>query len=81
MDPLPGVLRNSMFIFKELFKKYKSYVLVNTPHALIDTLEVSGILLLMNKHYSKEEVGSYFFAYRLLKLPVSLIGAAVFQVF
>lgn len=61
--------------------KYRQYIAVNTPHALVDTLEVSGILFLMNKTYSASDIGSYFFAYRILKLPVALIGASVFQVF
>jgi O-antigen/teichoic acid export membrane protein len=66
---------------RHYFRKFRQYVFVNTPHALVDTLEVSGILFLMNRCYTQAEIGSYFFAYRLLKLPVALIGAAVFQVF
>lgn len=63
------------------FDKYRHYMTVNTPHAFVDTLEVSGILLLMNRSFSPTDIGSYFFAYRILKLPVALIGASVFQVF
>ena len=66
---------------KYYYNKFKQYIFINTPHAFVDTLELSGIILLLNQYYSDAEIGSYFFAYRLLKLPVSLIGAAVFQVF
>ncbi len=61
--------------------KFKQFVFINTPHAFLDTLEISGVLILMNHFYSDTTVGSYFFAFRVLLLPVSLIGASVFQVF
>lgn len=61
--------------------RFRQFVLINTPHAFLDTLEISGVLILMNHYYSDNTVGSYFFAFRVLLLPVSLIGASVFQVF
>lgn len=66
---------------RHFFSRYRQFITINTPHALVDTLEVSGILFLMNRYFKADEVGSYFFAYRILKLPVTLVGSAVFQVF
>jgi len=74
-------LQRSNYKTSHYIKKFRQFIFINTPHAFIDTLESLGILLLMNSIYEPKDIGSYFFAYRILQLPVNLIGAAVFQVF
>ena len=62
-------------------KKYKSFIRINTPHAFIDSLQNNGIIYLIMYFFSKMILGSYFFAFRVLKAPVGLIGNAIYQVF
>ncbi len=61
--------------------KYKSFLRINTPHAFIDSLQDNGIVYVIMYFFSKMILGSYSFAYRLLKLPVGLIGGSIYQVF
>jgi O-antigen/teichoic acid export membrane protein len=61
--------------------KYRSFLQINTPHAFIDSLQDNGIVYVIMYFFSKMILGSYAFAYRLLKLPVGLIGGSIYQVF
>ena len=62
-------------------KKYRNFLMINTPHAFVDSLQDNGIVYLIMYFFSKHVLGSYSFAFRVLKAPVSLIGGALFQVF
>ncbi len=62
-------------------RKYRSFLRINTPHAFIDSLQDNGIVYVIMYFFSKMILGSYSFAYRLLKLPVGLIGGSIYQVF
>jgi O-antigen/teichoic acid export membrane protein len=62
-------------------KKYRNFLIINTPHAFVDSLQDNGIVYLIMYFFSKHVLGSYSFAFRVLKAPVSLIGGAIFQVF
>jgi len=61
--------------------KYKDFLRINTPHAFIDSLQENGLIYLIIYFFSKLILGSYSFAYRILKAPVGLIGNAIYQVF
>lgn len=62
-------------------KKYKNFLKINTPHAFFDSLQNNGIIYLIMFFFSKLILGSYSFAFRILKAPVGLIGSAIYQVF
>ena len=62
-------------------KKYKNFLKINTPHAFLDSLQNNGIIYLIMFFFSKLILGSYSFAFRILKAPVGLIGSAIYQVF
>lgn len=62
-------------------KKYRNFFRINTPHAFIDSLQENGIIYLILYYFTKSILGSYSFAYRIIKAPVSLIGGAIYQVF
>lgn len=65
----------------ESFLKYKTFMLVNTPHALLGVVQDVIVIFLINYFFSKTILGWYAFGYRILKVPAGFIGAAVFQVF
>lgn len=67
--------------WSELRKKYKQFIFINTPHALFDLTEVYGVILLMGFFFEDSFIGAYFFAFRILKAPIGLIGSSIFQVF
>jgi lipopolysaccharide exporter len=68
-------------VIKKNFTTYKDFLIINTPHAFINTFQDLVIILLLNHFFSKEIVGLYALSYRILKLPVGLIGASSYQVF
>lgn len=65
---------------KDNAHKYRNFIRINTPHAFIDSLQDNGIVYLIMYFFSKQILGSYSFAYRILKAPVGLIGNAIYQV-
>ena len=67
--------------WKELRKNYGDFIFVNTPHAILDLTESAGMIILLGLYFEKEYLGAYFFAYRILKTPLGLIGNAIYQVF
>lgn len=75
-------LKNELSIqeIKENAKKYRNFIRINTPHAFIDSFQDNGIIYLIMYFFTKQILGSYSFAYRILKAPVGLIGSAIYQV-
>jgi len=65
---------------KENARKYRNFIRINSPHAFIDSLQDNGIIYLIMYFFSKQILGSYSFAYRILKAPVGLVGNAIYQV-
>ena len=66
---------------KSVAYKYKSFLSVNSPHALVDSLQANGIVFLLSYYFFDAVVSWYFLAFRILKAPVYLIGSAFAQVF
>ena len=62
-------------------RKYSNFLKINTPHAFINSLQDNGIVYIIIYFFSKVILGSYSFAFRILKAPVGLIGGAMSQVF
>jgi O-antigen/teichoic acid export membrane protein len=79
----PGELRQSVNRTKirENAEKYTNFLRINTPHAFVDRLKDEGIVYLVIYFFTKTILGSYAFAYRILKAPVGLIGSSLYQVF
>ena len=71
----------SMADMKMNAKRYSDFLKINTPHAFVDSLKNEGIVYLIIYFFTKGILGSYAFAYRILKAPVSLIGNSLYQVF
>ncbi len=66
---------------KIVAKEYKQFPSVNLPHVLID-LGVDWIVALSVAFYfDKGELGWYSHAFLMMKLPLSLIGQSISQVF
>ncbi len=66
---------------KQLASRYKEFPLFALPATFIDTISMQLPLLMIATLFSQSLSGNYFFAYRILILPVSLIGAAFAQTF
>jgi len=62
-------------------KTYSLFYRVNTPHALMDAIQDNGVVYLLTFYFVEAVTGWYSFAFRILKAPVGLIGAAFYQVF
>lgn len=62
-------------------KIYKSFFRVNSPHALLDSIQDNGVVYLLSYYFIDAITGWYSFAFRILKAPVGLIGSAFYQVF
>lgn len=66
---------------KNNFRRYKDFAYVNTPHAFVDSLKENGVVFFLSYYFTESLVGLYNFAFRILKAPLGLIGAAIYQVF
>lgn len=62
-------------------RDYRNFPRINTPHAFMDTLKDHGIVMVIIYFFTKTILGSFSFAFRILKAPVGLIGNALYQVF
>jgi lipopolysaccharide exporter len=81
------ILRPALFFLetsrrkvKEVYKKYRDFAVVNTPHALVDVLVDNGLFFLLAYFFAPTIVGWYAFSFRLLKAPAGLIGSSLYQV-
>lgn len=72
-------LKNNLS-WKSIRKKYSDFIFINTPHALLDLTEVYGVVLIMGFFFDKAYIGAYFFAFKLLKAPLKIIGSSIYQV-
>lgn len=73
-----------MTTFKDLKReafKYKEFPLFSSWTAIINTLSFSLPTLMLTFYYSTEVVGCYNLSYKILDLPISLVGGAVAQAF
>lgn len=84
-------LREKIFVLKtmdyqagtvrKILKKYKNFVVVNTPHAMLDIFVDQGLIYLMRYYFTEVIVGGYAFAYRYTRAPISIITSSIYQVF
>lgn len=64
-----------------LAKEYKSYPTVYLPHVLLDLGVDLALAAFIVEFYGKGTFGSFSYAYLMLKLPLSLFGQSLGQVF
>lgn len=62
-------------------KFYSDFPMINLPHVLVDLSKELFIAFYLIYTFEKDVLGLYDFSYRMLRLPVSLIGVSISQVF
>ncbi len=66
---------------KVIGKTYIEFPKVNLPHALMDITRELLIVFFILLFYTKNDLGSYDFSFKMLKLPLTVIGGAIGQVY
>ena len=66
---------------RTLAAEHKKMPLLNGPNALVDSVRLSGILMMISALFSVAASAQFSLAWRALQAPMSLINAAVSQVF
>jgi len=64
-----------------LAKRYVKFPIFNLPNAIIDGLRVSGINILIAKYFVIATLGQFSLAWKMVQVPLSLIGGSLSQVF
>lgn len=64
-----------------IIKQNKKMIVINSPHALIDSVQTNFFNVVMGRYYSVTAIGQYSLANRLVRSPMSTIGGAISQVF
>jgi len=64
-----------------VLSKYKNFALITTPHAFLDILTDQGIIYILKIFFIERVIGSFAFAYRYTRAPLSIITSSVGQVF
>lgn len=65
----------------EYGKKYRRYPMMSFPAVLIQLIATNSPLIVVSYVYGPEVAGLFFVATRIVKVPVSLVGVAMSQVF
>jgi O-antigen/teichoic acid export membrane protein len=68
-------------IIKSQAKKHKDFPFFSLPTALLDVISIQIPIVIIVHLFSNYYVGLYSFAFRMLSIPISLIGVSVGQVF
>lgn len=62
-------------------RNYLDFPRINLPHALIDLTKELFIAFYMIATFEKEVLGLYDLSFRMLRVPIAVIGASIGQVF
>jgi len=78
--------KNTVSIFNKfkiivMIKKYKKFPLITLPNSLIDSFRLSGISILISNFFTTAVLGQFSLAWRMVQMPMSLIGGSISQVF
>lgn len=65
---------------KRVAKKYRDFILLNSPTALLDKLSVSIPVFFIGKHFGQQSIGMYGLVERVVGGPVSLVSYSISQV-
>lgn len=71
------------YSFRNVFnylKKHKSFFLFATSSSLINVLNVTLLIPTLSYLYGEELTGKYSFVYRILSVPITLVGASLADV-
>jgi O-antigen/teichoic acid export membrane protein len=66
--------------WKEKWLTLKTHAAFNTTQGIIETLQLSGTIWLLNILFGGQEAGWYFMTWKLIQAPVTLVSNTVFQV-
>ncbi|NTW32287.1 MAG: oligosaccharide flippase family protein [Bacteroidetes bacterium] len=69
------------FSIKRVAKEYKEFPTTNVFQALIESFQMSGIIILVSYYFSTYVSGLYSFSLRVLMAPMWIIGSSIAQVF
>lgn len=61
--------------------RHRRFPGITMPHAFVDAMQSNLVLYFIGFYYTNAAVGLYSFSFRMLKVPLALIGSAVSQVF
>ncbi|MCK5538427.1 MAG: oligosaccharide flippase family protein [Bacteroidales bacterium] len=64
-----------------MIRKYKKLPMFNLPNAVIDGFRLSGISILIAKFFATATLGQFALAWKMVQIPMSLIGSSLSQVF
>jgi O-antigen/teichoic acid export membrane protein len=64
-----------------LGKKYKKFPLFSLPNVILDGIREQGFNILLPIFFSIATLGQFYLAQRMLKMPISIIGGSISQVF
>ena len=67
-------------LLKQLAIRFKNFPGINALHALVDAVQLNGITYLLSAFYGNGILGFYAIAFRTLRAPLAMIGAAMSQV-
>jgi len=59
-------------------KPFKQYIFFNTPQGIIETLQLSGTVWMLNVCFGDTTTGLYFMCWKIIQAPVNLISNTVF---
>ena len=76
---IPGVI--SWKKIKSNARRYKDFPLINSLHAFMDMLQLSGTNFLITFYFGSVTLGLYTLTVRILRAPLTLMGASLSQVF
>lgn len=75
------VERPTQYRKKQLIKQYKNFLVYDIWGALINNLSWMIVPILMNAYYGSFAAGQYSIGLRVIQIPMSIIGASIYQVF
>lgn len=73
--------KSSTAIYFSLIRKYKNYILFNTPSMLLISCVMQLPVILIAMFFSPEAAGLYAIANRVVNIPVSALGSAISKTF
>ncbi|HNX00401.1 MAG TPA: oligosaccharide flippase family protein [Candidatus Cloacimonadota bacterium] len=66
---------------KSRLAKYRHFPLYTAPNSLLGVLSIQIPIVLISRFFSENALGSYSYALQIMNFPMTIIGAAVGQVF
>lgn len=62
-------------------RKYRGFLLFNTPAVFVNTLSLQLPIFMIAKSFGAEFVGYYVMAVKLIEVPLKIVGSAISQVY